>query len=271
MHLVSDPSSSQTEIIDLRAALDDFYRKTTVYTAFQETSDRTGFYTEALTLFGSSPRPLSILELGAGRTGLSAFLRKVGREDIKVTAQDVTPANLAYLQHECHSVHIGDVSELPTEAFDLVLHSYVLEHVSAPREFLENVARVLKPGGWHAFLCPRYDVPGYLCPSLRHLSRPGRWAQICRLTASRIVSAIDGRERFLVNCDPAVLHTSWFRDADAVHIVSRLDLERWHRRNGFSTVRRLKPQAAGGLRGAILFKLLTVGLVAQKALPIARQ
>lgn len=43
-------------------------------------------------------------------------------------------------------------------AFDLVLHSSVLEHVRRPLEALRECARVLAPGGWLVFEVPMTDL-----------------------------------------------------------------------------------------------------------------
>jgi SAM-dependent methyltransferase len=46
--------------------------------------------------------------------------------------------------------------------FDLVVARYVLEHVASPREFLQNVYRVLKPGAHFLFLTPNMIHPAIL-------------------------------------------------------------------------------------------------------------
>jgi len=82
------------------------------------------------------------------------------------------------------------------------------------------------------------------------------------LTASRMMSRLDRKARFWVNCDPSVFHGPWFRDSDAVHIVSRLDAEAWHRASGFE-VRRLYPQCSGW-RDRLLKRGLTMNLMCTK-------
>ena len=64
-------------------------------------------------------------------------------------------------------------------SIDLVLARYVLEHVAAPDPFMDNVARVLKPGGSFVFLTPNRAHP--IMVASRML--PLRWHQkILRLT-----------------------------------------------------------------------------------------
>ena len=60
-----------------------------------------------------------------------------------------------------------------------------------------------------------------------------------------------------------MLHQKWYRDADAVHLVSRRDLEKWHRQNGFTVTRLSVPSR--GLRQSILHHWLIVSIACQKA------
>ena len=59
------------------------------------------------------------------------------------------------------------------------------------------------------------------------------------MATSRVAAEIDRTPRFWVNVNPAVRHVAWYHDADAVYVVSRRELERWHRERGF-TVERLR-------------------------------
>jgi len=174
---------------------------------------------------------IRVLELGAGRSVFGTFAREF-RERMEYHVQDVTPKNCEHLQSQADHVHIGDLREIAGK-FDLIFHTFVFEHVSAPRSFLEQIKNRLEPGGFHVIVCPRYDLPGYVCPSMRHISRLGQMMHSVFLASTRAMARIDRRARFWVNADPAVLHVQWYRDADAVHLVSRFDVEQWHRRNGF--------------------------------------
>ncbi|WP_087207244.1 methyltransferase domain-containing protein [Yoonia vestfoldensis] len=49
---------------------------------------------------------------------------------------------------------------MPDQSIDIILCDHVLEHVAAPAEFVREIARVLKPGGW---LCARTPAKwGYI-------------------------------------------------------------------------------------------------------------
>src|SRR5690606_23757795 len=121
------------------------------------------------------------------------------------------------------------------DGFDLVFSTYVLEHVSAPRDFLDNVRRLLAPGGHHVIVSPRYDLRGYLCPSLRHLGLLERARVAAQVRMTRLKVALDRRPRFIVSLEPAVFHVqNWYRDSDATHLVARRDIVDWHVQHGFS-------------------------------------
>lgn len=263
--LVRDPSCTHPAIVELRRRLDDFYTSTADYPAFQVTQTRDGLYDLAVNLLKASnpARPLyHILELGAGRTGFPEFCSRQGIQ-AAIDAQDVTSVNEEYLRPQCRTVFIGDISSIPNSGqYDLVISTFVFEHVSSPSEFLDQVSRLLMPGGWHVIFCPRYDLPGYVCPSLRHLNYVERLWVSLRLFSSRIVARLDRIPRFWVNTDPSLLHTQWYRDADAVHLVSRFDVEQWHRARGFD-VKRLYPPCKG-FRGRLLWRYMTLNLACRK-------
>lgn len=263
LQLVRNPDSTVPAIIELRRQLDEFYATTNSYTAFEAPTDHTEHFelmaTHVAELIRARNR-IRVLELGAGKPTFPVYFKQ-HRDRIEYHVQDVTPQNRDYLQQFADQVHIGDIAQIQGQ-YDLVFSLFVLEHVSTPQAFLEHVSRLLTPGGLHIIFCPRYDMPGYLCPSLRHMGLFGRTGAMLFLMGSRLRTLLGGRPRFWVNCDPAMLHLPWYRDADAVHVVSQFDVVRWHRANGFD-VQRLKGRASHW-RKWVLERLLTLMLVCRK-------
>lgn len=48
-----------------------------------------------------------------------------------------------------------DLVKLPSKSFDLIVHNHVLEHIPCSVEkALEEIHRILAPGGWHIFSVP---------------------------------------------------------------------------------------------------------------------
>jgi SAM-dependent methyltransferase len=88
----------------------------------------------------------SALDLGAGRGAnpATAFREEV-REVFGVDVDDAVLEN----QDVDDARVIGEDGRIPyeDERFDLIVSSYVLEHVEDPVSFFSEVARVLRPGG----------------------------------------------------------------------------------------------------------------------------
>lgn len=273
LRLVSDPAKDDAQVRELRRRLDEFYSRTTDYYAFQAPPDNSWWFDlmaplvrEVCDRAAKEGRPARILELGAGLPTFPKHFAEM-KDRFEYHAQDVTAQNREYLDQMATQVFIADVEGIPGP-YDLIFSTFVFEHVSNPTAFLHEIKRLLTPGGVHVIFCPRYDLPGYLCPSLRHLRPLNKLAALLFLSASRLVAHIDRRARFWVNLDPAVLHLPWFRDSDAVHVVSRYDVERWHKKNGF-VVNRIDPRpllaVRRGWRIQVLLRHLTLMLACRKS------
>lgn len=93
-------------------------------------------------------RPLRLLDVGCGKGKLILYARS---PHVEFTGIDMSGANLedarrAGYQHTKQ----GNVNErlpFPDESFDIVLCHHVLEHLLAPERLIEEMRRVLRPGG----------------------------------------------------------------------------------------------------------------------------
>jgi SAM-dependent methyltransferase len=249
-------NSADTE--DVGACLSDFYASTRDYLAFHAPSSQTLLWSHLTSeLRDRVPTTVSrkpcVLEVGAGRSGLAGYLQSIGlRDKVQLHAQDVTAQNAAWLEEHFDAVTIGAVGEVPGE-FDFVISSYVFEHVTSPRGFLDSVWGKLAPGGVIMMTCPRYDAPFYLPPSVDHVAAPRKLALACYVVWRRLLTLIMGRPAWLVLKDPAVFHLPFSIDRDAVHWVSWFDI-----RAHWPQATRLK-LASGSLSDWIAKNLLTVG------------
>lgn len=99
----------------------------------------------------SIPRPLKILEVGAG-TGFQA--RLLSNLGFDVTAVDIPES--AYRNDTVYPVTMYDGFRIPSDdrTFDVVFSSNVLEHVSNLDQFLEEMRRVTALGGLGIHLLP---------------------------------------------------------------------------------------------------------------------
>lgn len=237
-YLLSNPKSSDSSISILNKKLEEFYINTKSYTAFTENTNQYKWY-EIFECYLKEliirKKKIRVLEIGAGKSNFGDFIKPY-KDAINYVAQDITNQNYDYLKENADEVIIGDIAILNGK-FDIIFSTFVFEHIVAPEEFLFTINRLLNTGGVHIIISPRYDFPGYLCPSLRHYNLIKKVYLIVWLLGVRLITLIKKQSRFLVNCNPAVFNMPWFRDSDAVHIVSRIDVENWYEKKGYSIKR----------------------------------
>lgn len=224
---MSPPAYLATEddprVGELRTRLERFYASTTEYPDFRvESNSKPEFWApvreEVRRLLVSRDR-CRVLEFGAGRTAFGAFLGEL-RPRVRFEAQDITAQNREYLSTRADAVHIADLRTL-AGPYDVILSTFVWEHLTSPRATLDALLRMLSPGGSLFIACPRYDMPGYVPPSARHYGVAGRLGVACRLATRRFFPA--SVSSFPIHLEPKVFFRPWTRDADAVHWVAMND------------------------------------------------
>lgn len=208
------------EIGLLEKRMQKFYELANTYPAFITPVYHTqqwGILLKYIKYFSDTNDIVKILEIGAGKSGLGEFLASEHvRCSVHVTSQDVTSLNVDWLKQYSDQVFIGNVEQI-NEKFHIVIHSYVLEHVSRPVSFLNHVYNKLTfDGGVNIIECPRYDFLFYLPNSMDHLSMIEKMKmKIEIMFSSKSFSIID---------DPAIFYLPFHTDRDAIHIVRKKDL-----------------------------------------------
>jgi ubiquinone/menaquinone biosynthesis C-methylase UbiE len=98
----------------------------------------------------------SVLEVGCGIGMVSAHLAE--RYGMKVAGTDYDPEQVAlakqkFPEKENLSFQVADAANLPFEdnEFDMVLSFMVLHHIGKWVQALEEISRVLRPGGYYLF------------------------------------------------------------------------------------------------------------------------
>lgn len=242
----------------LRRALDDFYARATDYTAFHKVTHKPEIWAPIVgrirSMHDRRDGPVRVMEFGAGMTGFPGFLDDDLRAGVHFTAQDVTAQNQDHLRDAADEVVVGTVAD--TEGpFDVIFSTFVWEHVTNPRETLDLLLERLAPGGSMFIACPRYETPGYTPPSARHYSASDRVRLMLWLRSQRARARSRKEPLFLIHNDPALLHTDWYRDADAIHWVSRKDLE-LALPEGYELTDVPYGQNGGGLKGYVFRRFL---------------
>jgi demethylmenaquinone methyltransferase/2-methoxy-6-polyprenyl-1,4-benzoquinol methylase len=99
--------------------------------------------------------PLQVLDAGMGTGELSVALSRANAGPIAFHGIDISPCMLNEADRHLRDcgieadLRLADVQELPfeDEAFDLVMAAHVLEHLVDPHRAIEEMVRILKPGG----------------------------------------------------------------------------------------------------------------------------
>ena len=115
---------------------------------------------------------MRVLDLGCGRGGV---LEQLGEAVSRPFGVDPDFRSLA--EHRLpglpRAVATAEAVPFAPESFDLVLSSWVLEHLPDPARTFREVSRVLRPGGLFVFLAPGAHSPAAL---LNRLLQPlQRW------------------------------------------------------------------------------------------------
>lgn len=102
----------------------------------------------------------AVLDVGCGQGIQLAEIRKL-RPTARLSGMDISPRLVSRAMANVPGAQIvtGDADNLayPDEAFDVVIMTEVLEHLSDPVLALEQLRRVLKPGGWMLLTVPNRD------------------------------------------------------------------------------------------------------------------
>ncbi|MBU2613211.1 glycosyltransferase [Patescibacteria group bacterium] len=103
----------------------------------------------------SRPRPISILDIGAGTGFVGSVLKGHLHQGDRYVATDISPEMLEILKKNLEgcpcdvTTAIASADRLPSpeRAFDIVVVNSAMHHFPDPEKCLEEAARVTKPGG----------------------------------------------------------------------------------------------------------------------------
>ena len=166
--------------------------------------------------FRHVPKNVRVLDIGCGYCEALGYHKARGCEVYGVEA-DENARKIA--DRYGFNVHIGlfDPSQYEPEYFDYVTMNYVLEHVVDPLQTLQEVSRVLKPGGKYIASVPnptalaRYTFGRYWSawhlPFHRHFFSRRAVKILAEKTGYAVVSMQSATESVCLLCDWARLFT----------------------------------------------------------------
>jgi ubiquinone/menaquinone biosynthesis C-methylase UbiE len=183
-----------------------------------------------------------VLDIGCG-SGEFAVALGARLPELRYVGIDVSTAAIraAYQLRRPGAYAAMDAERLlfADATFDAVISLYALEHFSHPRQTIEEMARVLKPGGIMAILSISYDRPWGTIPSVRlgavrKRRKLPRWHPLNVATYARNRTRYGLRQlgkhvRYTLDRSymdfemverPLVLEGAYLADLDAVHVVS---------------------------------------------------
>jgi len=93
--------------------------------------------------------------------GVGMYLDRMGRCFNKVVGLDIEYERLVKAKAfgEEVSCGVGEALPFPQNSFDFILSHEVLEHVQDDRQTIQEIIRVLRPGGRLALFCPNRGYP----------------------------------------------------------------------------------------------------------------
>ncbi|HTP58462.1 MAG TPA: class I SAM-dependent methyltransferase [Spirochaetia bacterium] len=124
-----------------------FYRLMRLGMADVHFKERTAFF----------PAPKRFLDIGCATGMLIEAMQKEGWETRGV---DICRESAEYgMRHRGVDIFVGTLEEahIPDNYYHVVHFSHLIEHVPDPRGFLEEVKRILAPGGFAAITTPNVD------------------------------------------------------------------------------------------------------------------
>ncbi len=135
---------------------EEYYENADQYAAQQvdlPSSDHKDLARQAMRLLSTSERNLTSMDVGCGGGRLVEAFSNVG---FQASGVEPSEATVRVARNAGREITVQDVSQLKTDSFDCVTAMHVLEHVTSPADFMENLFRITRPGG----LCV-IEVPNF--------------------------------------------------------------------------------------------------------------
>jgi SAM-dependent methyltransferase len=149
---------------------------------------------------------------------------------------DISPTGLHRAMDSALCLVCGDAEQLPfaRDTFDATISTFALEHSVNPIRMLQEMHRVVRPGGRIVLLGPSWDLPFWYPNAIQSdMQDPARRvAYMCRRLLGQVNGWVFGRLPFFCVEEPDVFHRELVNDADAVYVVWTYEVIRQMKRFG---------------------------------------
>ena len=136
---------------------------------------------------------------------------------------DISPTGLHRAVGSALRLVCGDAEQLPFagDSFDGTISTFALEHSVNPVRMLQEMHRVVRPGGRIVLLGPSWDLPFWYPNAMQSdMQDPGRrLAYSWRRLLGQAGGWLFGQLPFFRVEEPDVFHRDLVNDADAVYVV----------------------------------------------------
>jgi len=178
------------------------------------------------------PEGSTILDVACGSAANSYWL--AGR--CRYFGSDISQAGLQRARERSLQLVCGDVDQLPfcSGAFDAAISTYALEHFSNPVHMLQEIHRVVRPGGRIVLLGPTWDLPFWYPNALLSRAHDRSWwlSYTLQRFGAQMQGWLLGRLPFQAIDHPDALDREFIYDADTVYIAWSYEIIRQMRRWG---------------------------------------
>ncbi len=160
-----------------------------------------------------------VLDVACGSAANAYWLA----ERCRYFGADISQSGLRRASRPGLRLACGDGDQLPfaDESFDAVISTFALEHAVNPLRTLEELRRMVRPGGRIVLLGPSWDLPFWYPNSVQSKAQKPLWR--LTYTVRRLLGQVGGWLLGILPYqmveDPDVFYTEFVNDADAVYVV----------------------------------------------------
>jgi len=194
-------------------------------------------------------KPISILEIGCGISDIFNFLPR----NFQYYGIDPSEFAVKKLKEQNHDLNlsVGYAENLPfrDQQFGAVFSFQVLEHLFDPRQALQEMIRVIKPGGYVIVSAPNLECPWSMPNAVRHYPHFKKIVLMAQRFGDLFMRNFEILKFRMIKQN----YTQWSgkfekSDDDLTHLTSAYEVATFLKRNGCQFVFSREPKRGLGLK-----------------------